>query len=59
MIEYGSSAYRRVIYCMSIGSFLLFSNLYLFQPIMPVLAEDYGLIPTPVNLVFASTTLTL
>ena len=58
MIEYGSSAYRRVIYCMSIGSFLLFSNLYLFQPIMPVLAEDYGLIPTQVNWVFASTTLT-
>lgn len=59
MIEYGSQAYRRVIYCMSLGSFLLFSNLYLFQPIMPILALDYDLAPTQVNWVFASTTLTL
>lgn len=44
---------------MALGSFLLFANLYLFQPILPNLALELSLSPTQVNWVFALTTLTL
>ncbi len=59
MLTIDSPRYRTITRCMALGSFLLFANLYLFQPIMPVLAEEFSLTASQVNWVFASTTLTL
>lgn len=41
------------------GSFLIFCNLYLFQPILPLLASEMTISATKVNWIFASTTLML
>lgn len=59
MIEYGSEEYKRVSFTMALGSFLIFCNLYLFQPILPQLAKEMGISATQVNWIFAATTLTL
>lgn len=56
MFEAGSAEYRRITFCMALGSFIIFSNLYVFQPILPVLAVQFDLAATEVNWVFASTT---
>lgn len=44
---------------MAMGSFLIFCNLYLFQPIMPLFASEMNISATKVNWIFASTTLML
>lgn len=59
MIEFGSSEYKKVSVTMALGSFLIFCNLYLFQPILPHLAKELVISATQVNWIFASTTLTL
>ncbi|MDV7105916.1 MFS transporter [Vibrio sp. TH_r3] len=59
MIEYGSAAYKKVSFTMALGSFLIFCNLYFFQPILPQLAKELAISATQVNWIFASTTLTL
>lgn len=59
MFDLGSKEYRLVTTWMSLGSFLIFSNLYLFQPILPDFAAEFGRSATQANWLFAATTLTL
>ncbi|HAS6245983.1 TPA: MFS transporter [Vibrio vulnificus] len=59
MYELGSSQYRHITIALALGSFLVFCNLYLFQPMLPKLALEYTVSETQVNWVFAATTLGL
>lgn len=59
MIELGSQEYRRVVMSLALGSFLLFCNLYLFQPMLPHMATEFAVSETQVNWLFAASTLAL
>ncbi|MGV2987098.1 MFS transporter [Vibrio sp. E150_011] len=59
MIERHSTEYNRVTWGLSLGSFLVFCNLYLFQPILPQLAQHFSVSETEINWVFAASTLAL
>lgn len=59
MIELHSPQYRRVTFALAFGSFLVFCNLYLFQPMLPYLAQHFVVSETQINWLFASTTLAL
>jgi len=59
MIEANSPAYQRVSFALAFGSFLVFCNLYLFQPMLPLMAEAFAVSATQVNWLQASSTLTL
>lgn len=59
MIEPGTQEYKTVSLTMAFGSFLIFCNLYLFQPILPSLAKELDISATQVNWVFAATTFML
>ena len=43
MINYGTAAYWRITLALSLGSFLVFSCLYIPQPLMPTLAAEFGI----------------
>ncbi len=59
MIEFRSKAYYKVSAALAFGSFLVFCNLYLFQPMLPVLAKDFAVSATQINWLLAAGTLTL
>ncbi|GAB2661255.1 MFS transporter [Vibrio panuliri] len=59
MIELGSPQYKRVTLSLALGSFLVFSNLYLFQPMLPFMASYFAVSETQVNWIFAASTLAL
>lgn len=59
MIELHTTAYRKVSLSLALGSFLVFCNLYLFQPILPFLADYYSVTETQSNWVFAACTLAM
>ncbi|WP_456297281.1 MFS transporter [Vibrio sp. AK197] len=59
MISLGSSEYHKVTLSLALGSFLVFCNLYLFQPMLPTMAAHFSLSETQVNWVFAAATLAL
>ncbi len=59
MIEFGTPEYKKISFIMALGSFLIFCNLYLFQPILPQLSQQLDVSATKVNWIFASTTLML
>lgn len=59
MIELGTQGYRRVTLSLALGSFIVFCNLYLFQPMLPHMAEHFSVSETQINWVFAATTLAL
>ena len=59
MIEVGSKAYRKVTLGLALGSFLVFCNLYLFQPMLPFLATHFHVSETQINWLFAASTLAL
>ncbi|MDW6004225.1 MFS transporter [Vibrio mangrovi] len=59
MIELHTPQYRRVSFGLAFGAFIVFCNLYLFQPILPHMAELYHLSGTKVNWLFAASTLAL
>lgn len=59
MIELHTSQYRRVSFSLALGSFLVFCNLYLFQPILPFLADYYQVSETVSNWIFAASTFTM
>lgn len=59
MIELGSNEYRRVTFALALGSFLVFCNLYLFQPMLPFMANHFEVSETQVNWIFAASTLVL
>lgn len=59
MIELNTPQYRRVTLSLALGSFLVFCNLYLFQPMLPFMAEHFSVTETQVNWIFAASTLAL
>ncbi len=59
MISLGSSEYKKVTLSLALGSFLVFCNLYLFQPMLPTMAQHFGLSETRINWIFAASTLAL
>ncbi|MDP5253467.1 MULTISPECIES: MFS transporter [unclassified Vibrio] len=59
MISYASPRYRSLVIALAIGSFVVFANLYLFQPMLPFYAQHFAISETQVNLLFAATALGL
>ncbi len=43
MIEAGSAAFWRATLALCLGSFLVFANLYITQPLMPLFSREFGL----------------
>ncbi|MBY8037930.1 MFS transporter [Vibrio fluvialis] len=59
MIELSSPQYRKVTFALAFGSFLVFCNLYLFQPMLPYMAKHFAVSETQINWLFAASTLAL
>ncbi len=59
MVSLGSPEYKRITLALALGSFLVFLNLYLLQPMLPALAVQFSVSETQVNWLFAATTLAL
>ncbi|OEE59191.1 MFS transporter permease [Enterovibrio norvegicus FF-454] len=59
MIELQTPAYRKAAFALSFGSFLVFCNLYLFQPMLPVFADAFVVTATKANWLLAASTLGL
>ncbi|BCI76024.1 Inner membrane transport protein YnfM [Vibrio cholerae] len=59
MIELHSPQYLKVTFALAFGSFLVFCNLYLFQPMLPYLANHFSVSETQINWLFAASTLAL
>ncbi|MGF1766452.1 MFS transporter [Enterovibrio makurazakiensis] len=59
MIELQTPAYRKAAFALSFGSFLVFCNLYLFQPMLPIFADSFHVTATKANWLLASSTLGL
>ncbi|WP_413479675.1 MFS transporter [Vibrio hibernica] len=51
--------FRKATFGLFIGSFISFCNLYLFQPLLPLIADHYSVSATQVNWVLAAATFTL
>ncbi|MGF1727650.1 MFS transporter [Photobacterium nomapromontoriensis] len=59
MIEKNTPAYRKASFSLTLGSFLVFCNLYLFQPMLPVMAHHFAVTETQINWLLAGGTLML
>ncbi|TEW54416.1 MFS transporter [Psychromonas sp. RZ22] len=59
MIEFRSKEYYQVSAALAFGSFLVFCNLYLFQPMLPILADHFSVSATKINWLLAAGTFTL
>ena len=59
MIETNTVAYRKTSFALALGSFIVFCNLYLFQPMLPLMATEFAVSATQINWVLAATTLML
>ncbi|HCG7160715.1 TPA: MFS transporter [Vibrio parahaemolyticus] len=59
MVSFGTPEYKRITLSLALGSFLVFSNLYLLQPILPTFATLFSISETQVNWLFAASTLAL
>lgn len=59
MVELGTAQYKKVTQSLAIGSFIIFCNLYVFQPILPHLSHHFSVSELEINWLFASTTLAL
>lgn len=59
MIEFQSRRYYQVTLSVALGAFLIFCNLYLFQPMLPKLAMQFSATAFEINWVFAITSLVL
>ncbi|MDD1783715.1 MFS transporter [Enterovibrio sp. ZSDZ35] len=57
MIELRTPEYRRAAFALAFGSFLVFCNLYLFQPMLPLFADSFHVSATKVNWLLAASTL--
>lgn len=58
-VECGSAQYQRITLSLALGSFLIFCNLYLFQPMLPFMAQHFTVSETQINWIFAATTFAL
>ncbi|WP_372598510.1 MFS transporter [Amphritea sp.] len=59
MIESGSKQFWRATIALCIGSFMIFSNVYVTQPILPQLQQEFSLTTLEVSWSFTVTTLML
>ena len=59
MIDINTTEYRRARFALGLGGFLIFCNLYLFQPLLPVMAEEFSVSATRVNWLLAGGSLAL
>ncbi|MEC6883698.1 MFS transporter [Photobacterium piscicola] len=59
MIETNTLAYKKTSFALALGSFIVFCNLYLFQPLLPLMATEFAVSATQINWVLAATTLML
>ncbi|MDF4836744.1 MFS transporter [Vibrio parahaemolyticus] len=59
MVSLGTPEYKRITLSLALGSFLVFSNLYLLQPMLPTFATLFSISETQVNWLFAASTLAL
>ncbi|HCH3757038.1 MFS transporter [Vibrio parahaemolyticus] len=59
MVSFGTPEYKRITLSLAFGSFLVFSNLYLLQPMLPTFATLFSISETQVNWLFAASTLAL
>lgn len=59
MIQPNSPAYWRATLALCIGSFMIFANVYITQPLLPTLASEFGISALEASWTFTLTTLTL
>ncbi|MEC6816661.1 MFS transporter [Photobacterium toruni] len=59
MIETNTVAYKKTSFALALGSFIVFCNLYLFQPMLPLMATEFSVSATQINWILAATTLML
>lgn len=59
MVSFGTAEYKRITLSLALGSFLVFSNLYLLQPMLPAFVVQFQISETQVNWLFAASTLAL
>ena len=59
MIEAGSSVFWRGTFALGIGSFMVFANVYVTQPLLPMIANEFSISPLQASASFTITTLTL
>ncbi|WP_409419191.1 MFS transporter [Marinomonas sp. RS-M-Aa-14] len=59
MIEVGSSVFWRGTVALIIGSFMIFANVYVTQPLLPMIANEFAITPLQASGSFTITTLTL
>ncbi|EMW0562950.1 MFS transporter [Vibrio parahaemolyticus] len=59
MVSFDTPEYKRITLSLALGSFLVFSNLYLLQPMLPTFATLFSISETQVNWLFAASTLAL
>ncbi len=59
MIAHKSKAYVVISSALALGSFIVFCNLYLLQPVLPELMQHFSVSEVTVNWVFAATSLAL
>ncbi len=59
LIDIKTPAYKRASFALALGSFLVFCNLYLFQPMLPLMADEFSASATEVNWLLAAGTLSL
>jgi len=59
MIESSNPLFWRATLALCLGSFMIFSNVYVTQPLLPMLAEAFNVSPLAAGWTFTVTTLTL
>jgi len=59
LIEAGSSVFWRGTLALVIGSFMVFANVYVTQPLLPMIANEFSISPLQASASFTITTLTL
>lgn len=59
MIESGNPLFWRATLALCLGSFMIFANVYVTQPLLPMLAQAFEISPLEAGWTFTVTTLTL
>lgn len=59
MIEYKSPAFYRATFALCLAAVVVFANLHLLQPLLPVLSRDFNLTPLQTNWAYTIGTLSL
>lgn len=59
MIESGTPAFWRVTLALCLGSIMVFSNLYITQPLLPILSERFAISALQASMTLSATTLML